>query len=167
MSLKMCAKRRPFQFRPLYIDCNVQNQKQKLWWLKSDCGLGDNDNNKNNVFLHDQPRISPWIKVISNELNITFHVITSQLSGHCDVINNRLWRHQHNGSRVTQTQKLCVKIVALSSFMDSLCRVRNKTIYSFWWRTVYVPTRVLFWWLFSSLLRNSGNKQQNNPLVSA
>ena len=39
--------------------------------------------------------------------------------------------------------------------MDSLCRVRNKII-----------TRVLFWYLFPSLLRNSGNKHQNNPLVS-
>ena len=28
-------------------------------------------------------------------------------------------------------------------------------------------TRVLFWYLFPSLLRNSGNKHQNNPLVSA
>ena len=28
-------------------------------------------------------------------------------------------------------------------------------------------TRVLFWGLFRSLLRNSGNKHQNNPLVSA
>ena len=27
--------------------------------------------------------------------------------------------------------------------------------------------RVLFWYLFPSLLRNSGNKHQNNPLVSA
>ena len=32
--------------------------------------------------------ISPWTKAI------TFHVLASQLSGHCDVINNRLWCHQ-------------------------------------------------------------------------
>ena len=35
------------------------------------------------------------------------------------------------------------------------------------WRTVSVLTRVLFWYLFHSLLRNSGIKHQNNPLVSA
>ena len=35
------------------------------------------------------------------------------------------------------------------------------------WRTVSALTRVLFWNLFPSLLRNSGNKHQNNPLVSA
>ena len=35
------------------------------------------------------------------------------------------------------------------------------------WRTVSALTRVLFWYLFPSLLRNSGNKHQNNPLVSA
>ena len=34
-------------------------------------------------------------------------------------------------------------------------------------QTVFALTRVLFWYLFPSLLRNSGNKYQNNPLVSA
>ena len=40
-------------------------------------------------------------------------------------------------------------------------------MYVLLWRTVYALTRVLFWCLFPSLLRNSGNKHQNNPLVSA
>ena len=35
------------------------------------------------------------------------------------------------------------------------------------WRTVSALTRVLLWYLFPSLLRNSVNKHQNNPLVSA
>ena len=35
------------------------------------------------------------------------------------------------------------------------------------WRTISALTRVLFWCLFPSLLHNSGNKHQNNPLVSA
>ena len=35
------------------------------------------------------------------------------------------------------------------------------------WRTVSALTRVSFWYLFPSLLRNSGNNHQNNPLVSA
>ena len=35
-----------------------------------------------------------------------------------------------------------------------------------WW-TFSALTQVLFWYLFTSLLRNSGNKHQNNPLVSA
>ena len=34
-------------------------------------------------------------------------------------------------------------------------------------RTDSVLTRVLLWCLFPSLLRNSGNKHQNNLLVSA
>ena len=54
-----------------------------------------------------------------------------------------------------------------SSFMDSLSLVRNKIMYVLSWRTVSALTRVLFWCLFHSLLRNSGNKHQNNPLVSA
>ena len=50
------------------------------------------------IFLHNRLWISPWIKSISNELDITFHVITAQLSGHCDIIimtmnvsNTELW----------------------------------------------------------------------------
>ena len=118
-------------------------------------------------FLHDRPWISPWIKSISNELDITGHVFASQLSGHCDVIADRLWRHQQNVMRASEPRGLCVKILAWAPFMNSLFRVRNKIMYVQLWRTVYALTRVLFWCLFPSLLRNSGNKHQNNPLVSA
>ena len=118
-------------------------------------------------FLHDRPWMSPWIKSISNELDITCHVFASQLPSHCDVIANPLWRHQQNVKRARETRGWCVKILVLASFMDSLCRVRNKIMYVHLWRTVYTLTRVLFWCLFPSLLCNSGNKHQNNPLVSA
>ena len=47
------------------------------------------------------------------------------------------------------------------------CRVRNKIMHVLSLRTVSALTCVLFWCLFPSLLRNSGNKPQNNPLVSA
>ena len=40
-------------------------------------------------FLHDRPWILPWIKSISNELDITIHVIASQLSCYCEVISTR------------------------------------------------------------------------------
>ena len=53
------------------------------------------------------------------------------------------------------------------SFMDYLCHVRSKMMYVLEWWSVSVLTRVLFWYLFPLLLRNSGNKHQNNPLVSA
>ena len=119
------------------------------------------------VFLHDRPWISSWIKSISNELDISCHVFASQLSGHYDVIANRLWRHQQNVKRASETRDDVWRSSFLASFMDSLCRVRNKIIYVLLWRTVYALTRVLFWCLFPSLLRNSGNKHQNNPLVSA
>ena len=42
---------------------------------------------------------------------------------------------------------------SLSSFMDSLCRARNKIIYVLSWRTFSALIRVLFWCLFPSLLR--------------
>ena len=116
-------------------------------------------------FSNDWPLITPWIKSISIKLDITPHVIASQLSGHCDVISNRLWRHQQNENRASGTRVRCVKIV-LSSFIDSLCRVGNKIMYALSWWTVSTFTRVLFWCLFPSSLRNSG-KHQNNPFVSA
>ena len=55
----------------------------------------------------------------------------------------------------------------LSSFLSSLCRVRNKITYVLSWRTVSAFIRALFWCLFLSLLRNSGNEHKHNPLVSA
>ena len=119
------------------------------------------------AFLHDRPWILPWIKSISNELDITCHVFASQLSDHCDVIANRLWRHQQIIKRASETLDDVWRSSFLVSFMDSLCRVRNKIMYVLLWRTVYALTQVLFRCSFPSLLRNSGNKHQNNPLVSA
>ena len=106
-------------------------------------------------FLHDRLWISSWIKSISNELDITSHMFASQLSGHCDVIANGC--HQQNVKRASETRGLCVNILVLGSFMDSLCRGRNEIMYVLLWRTVYALTRVLFWCLFPLLLRNEIN----------
>ena len=101
-----------------------------------------------------------WIKSISNELDITIHVIASQLSGYCDVINKRLWHHQQNlNQRVRHWVELW-RSSFLSSFLSLLCHVRNKIMYVLLWRTIFSLTQVLFWWLFPSLLHNSGNKYQ-------
>ena len=54
---------------------------------------------------------TPSIKSISNDLDITIHVIASQLSGHCDVISNRLWHQQQNENWVSETRGRWVKIV--------------------------------------------------------
>ena len=61
-------------------------------------------------FLHDQTWISLWIKLMANKLDITIHVIASQLSGHCDVISKGLWRHQQNVNRMSETWGQCVKV---------------------------------------------------------
>ena len=63
------------------------------------------------IFIHDQSWKSPWMKSISNELDITFHVIASQLCGQCDVISNRLWRHQPIVNRTSETRMRCVEII--------------------------------------------------------
>ena len=77
----------------VYSETN-QHVKSKRFHYGS-CALAKCDC-KTMIFLHDRPWISPWIKSISNELDITCHVFASQLSGHCDVIANRLWRYQQN-----------------------------------------------------------------------
>ena len=93
---------------------------------------------------------------------------TGLLCGHFDVITSRLWRHQQNIKRASETWDDVRRSSFLASFMDSLCCVRNKMMYVLLWQwTVYALTRVLFWCLFPLLLRNSGNQHKNNPLVSA
>ena len=74
----------------------------------------------------------------------------------CDVIS-RTMRHEDD----------VLRPLLLSSFMDSICHVRNKIMYVLEWRTVSALTQVWFLCLFPSLLRNSGNKHKNNPLVRA
>ena len=94
-------------------------------------------------FLHDRPWISPWIKSISNELSFTWMrhnclVIVTSSTSDCDIISRRygfeVWRSSF-----------------LSSFLSSLCHVRNKIMYVLSWRTISALTRVLFWCLFPSL----------------
>ena len=41
-------------------------------------------------FLHDRPWMSPWTKSISNELDITIHVVAPQLSGHWDIWHSHI-----------------------------------------------------------------------------
>ena len=88
-------------------------------------------------------------------------MIASQLPGRCDLISNcDVISSTKNWASVTQGQ--CVQIVVYIAFMDSLCHVRNKIMYVLSWRTVSAPTRALCCCLFTSLLRNAGNKHQNN-----
>ena len=115
-----------------------------------------------NYFLHDRPGISPWIKSISNELNITIHVIASQLSDYCDVINNRLWRHQQNVDPVSEARGRCVKIVVFIIILSSLCRVKNKIMYVLSSQTVSALTRVLFCRLFPSCF---ATREINNKIT--
>ena len=121
----------------------------------------------NLILLHDWPWISPWIKSISNELDITCHVVAPQSSGNCDAINNRSWRHQPNINRGSGKRRWCMRVAVFIVIDWIVCRVRNKITHVFSWRTVYALIRVLVWCLFPSVLSNSGNKHKNNPLVSA
>ena len=91
-------------------------------------------------FLHDRPWISPWMKSISNELDIIIHLIASQLSDHCDIISNRLWHHHQNENRASETRGWCEKIVIFIVICGSLRRVRNKIMYVLSWRTVSALT---------------------------
>ena len=121
------------------MDCTVIKYMpvQQYWYYT----LQGQTKIKHDCFLHDRPWISPWIKSIFNELDITCHVFASQLSGHCDVIANRLWRYRQDVKGATEIRRWCVKILVLASFMDSLCRVWNKVMYVLLWRTVYALTR--------------------------
>ena len=107
------------------------------------------------MYLHHRPWISLWIKSISNKLGITCHLFASQLSGHYDVIANRLWCHQQNIKWASETRDDVWRSLFSASFIYSLCHLRNKIMYVLLWWTVFALTRVLFWCLFPSLLCNS------------
>ena len=79
-------------------------------------------------FLHDRPWISPSISLIQNDLNITIPMISSQLSGYCDVISNGLWRHQQNENWASETRGRCVKIfvfIVIYGFVMSYKKSNN------------------------------------------
>ena len=123
--------------------------------------------NRCNRSLHERPWISPWIKSISNELNITFHVLASQLSGHCDVISHRLWRLQQNVNRASTTLGQCVNIVVfivIYRFVISCKKWNNACTLLTNCLCAHLSAILVF---FPSLLCNSGHKHQNNLLVSA
>ena len=114
------------------------------------------------AFLHNRPWISPWIKSISNELDITIHVIASQLSGHCDVISNRLWSHQQNENRASETQRRCVKIVVfiiIYGFLMSCKKYNN--IYPCYFGVYFyrcfatreINTKITLWWVLKQFVK--------------
>ena len=112
-------------------------------------------------FLHDQPQILPWKKFISNEWSHhNYLVIVTSSAIDCGIISRTKTERVRHGDDVQ-------RLSFLSSCMDWLCRVRNIIMYVLLCQIVSAFTWVWFWCLFPLLLRNSGNKHQNNPLMSA
>ena len=87
------------------------------------------------------------MKSISNELDIIIHVIASQLSGHCVVISHRLWRHQQNENRVSDTGMMRKDCRLYRHFCIHYAVCKKQKMYVLSRRTVSVLTRVLFWCL--------------------
>ena len=131
------------------------SEQSRRWWFETLWHPLWRQYNAN--FLHDPPWISPWIKSISNELDITFHVIdqnclviVTSSAIDCDVINIMKTGRVIHGDDVWRSS-------FLSSFMSSLYRVRNKIMRVLSWKIVYALSRVLFLVCI---------KHQNNPIVS-
>ena len=108
--------------------------------------------------------VNTWIKSISNQLYITFNAIASQLSGHCGVISNLLWRHQQNVNRASGTLR---RFIVIYGFFIS---------YKKWKKRMYCRGELFMrslechfgvYFPRCCATRNSGNKHQNNPLMSA
>ena len=113
----------------------------------------------------------PAVNIAVNKIYIYrvshhFYGLVSQSSSNCDVFSNWLWRHRQNVIKESDERCWYVRIVIFFVIYGSVCRARNKRMYMLSCRTVSVLTRALFWCLFPSLLRNSENEHQNNPLVS-
>ena len=59
----------------------------------------------------------PTVNIAVNKIDIErvkYHLFASQLSGHCDVIANRLWHHQQNVKRASETWGWHAKILVFS-----------------------------------------------------
>ena len=84
-------------------------------------------------FVYDRSWIRPWIKSISNELDITFYVLAPQLS---------------------RRVPLCVRIVFFIASYRFIMLYKNRIIYVLLWRTIYVVTPVLWLYSFPPSLRN-------------
>ena len=84
-------------------------------------------------FVYDRSWIRPWIKSISNELDITFYVLAPQLS---------------------RRVPLCVRIVFFIASYRFIMLYKNRIIYVLLWRTIYVVTRVFWLYSFPPSLRN-------------
>ena len=113
-------------------------------------------------FLHDPLWISLWIKPISKYLDI-INVFTWSRHN-CLVVSGRLWCHQQNEN--WDAGMMCKDLHFYHYLFIPFYHVTNKIMYVLSWQIVSVLTWVLFWCLFPWLLRNSGYKHQNNPLVS-
>ena len=83
-------------------------------------------------FLHDRSWISPWIKWISNELDITVHMIASQLSGHCDVISMIVMSSAERKPSEWDMGTMC-KDHRFYCYLWMCWCVKNKIMYVFSW----------------------------------
>ena len=141
-----------FLIKPYYKQ-SFELRNEPNHWNVSDWCLGNIEMTKH-YLLHDRSWISRWIKSRSN---ISFCICPRNncnimhCATDCDVITRIRTHWVRHGIDVWRSR-------VRSSFVASLCCVRNELIYVLWWQTVFALTRVLIGWLIPSLLRNLGNK---------
>ena len=149
-----------FDFKTCVLAFDIVPQQQKVVQ-----GIVED---KDLPFLHDRLWISLWIKLISNELDFIIHVIASQLSRHSDIISNRLWCHQHNEDQERHGDDV-LRSSFFTSFMDSLCCVRNNIMYvQYSCDKLFLRSLECFCVYFPHCFATREiNTVKNNPLVSA
>ena len=138
----------------VFFDLRLNKRLSKQWWCwwfeTLSWPLWRHRNVKYFVLLHWRPWIWPWTKSIANKLRGQFSRVRVTIVRSRDALCNQLWRHQQNVNKKNEILVRCVKIVILLLFMGSLCRRRNKIMYTLSLRTVYAHTLELFVCLFPS-----------------
>ena len=84
--------------------------------------------------------------------------MAAQLSGHCDITSNRLTSEY----RASDTRGRFVKIVFFIVIYGFVMLCKNRITHRLSWRTVFAPTRVLFWYFFP---RCFATREINNKIT--
>ena len=132
-----------FSFRKYLSQRKVCWQGRSVWYVMLIEAL--------QMFCFANHRVIPWclsshgyiLPCVPAAFQKVLHEMAPQLSDHCDVITNRLWRHGKDVNREDEARGRHVKLI-VSNVICVFVICGNQIMYALSWRRLYLLTRVLF-----------------------